>query len=240
MNKFILWLLFTPLLLSCESKHQKGKRLAQQYCGSCHAFPEPGLLPKTIWQNKVLPNMALRMGLLDLMESTQYTSSDDFLAVVSTIPNSPMVSKKEWQAIVDYFVKAAPDFLENPKLNDLPTTNIFNTKSYHDTVELVPLVTLIRFDSISQRIFFSNRNGILNELTFDFEKISTHQLSSPASHLVRFKDDYLILLMGIMDPNDQPKGELTKLNADNKFEPLIDSLKRPVYFEAADLNRVCL
>jgi len=221
---------------SCETEHEKGKRLAEQYCGSCHAFPNPLLLPKTIWQNKVLPNMALRMGLLDLMEATQYASSDDLLAITSAIPNDPMVSQKEWQAIVDYFIRTAPDSLENFEKNNLPIASIFESNSYSDSEEEVPLVTLIKFDSVSQHIFISNRNGILNELTSDFKKISTYQFSSPASHLVRIKEDYLISFMGIMDPNDQPKGELIKLNANNKFESLIDSLKRPVYFEEADLN----
>ena len=235
-DKFVCLVALLIAIGSCESDQQKGKRLAEQHCGSCHLFPNPSLLPKTIWQNKVLPNMALRMGLLDLMEATQYTSSDELVAVASTIPDSPMVSKKEWQAIVDYFIKTAPDSLESPKKNKLPNTNIFDTKSYHDAEEAVPLVTLIKFDSVSQHIFISNRNGILNQVTSDFKKISTYQFSSPASHMVRVKNDYMISFMGIMDPNDQAKGQVLQLNADNKFEALIDSLKRPVYFESADLN----
>lgn len=44
-------------------------------------------------------------------------------------------------------------------------------------------------------------------------------------------------LMGIMDPNDRPFGKIVTANQDGTLkEILIDSLKRPVYFEKADLN----
>ena len=228
---FILFILF-----GCESEEHKGERLAKSYCASCHKFPEPSLLTKAIWQNKVLPNMALRMGMLDLMEATQSTNPDDLFAVVGTLPAKPMVSDNQWESIVAYFLRTAPDSLEYSKKNNLPIAQLFESISYHEDEGLVPLVTLIKFDSISHHLFLSNRKGILDELSADLKKITSHQFSSPASHLIRVKDDYLISLMGIMDPNDQPKGEVIKLTADTKFEPLIDSLKRPVYFETADLN----
>ena len=43
--------------------------------------------------------------------------------------------------------------------------------------------------------------------------------------------------MGIMDPNDQPKGSLVDLDFESE-DPivLLDSIKRPVHFEKKDLN----
>jgi hypothetical protein len=44
--------------------------------------------------------------------------------------------------------------------------------------------------------------------------------------------------MGIMDPNDQRKGELQTLDpATLKFQPLISLLKRPVHVSSADFNK---
>jgi mono/diheme cytochrome c family protein len=40
-----------------------GKKLATQYCGSCHQFPEPSLLDTKSWENGVLPQMGPRLGI---------------------------------------------------------------------------------------------------------------------------------------------------------------------------------
>src|SRR5713101_2085527 len=49
-----------PLLLDAE----RGHRLAQTYCQSCHLFPEPALLDKATWENGALPDMAPWLGLV--------------------------------------------------------------------------------------------------------------------------------------------------------------------------------
>ncbi|MFD3000170.1 hypothetical protein ACFS7Z_07345 [Pontibacter toksunensis] len=46
-----------------ETLHLTGQQLAQACCRTCHAFPEPELLDKKTWQQGVLPQMALRLGL---------------------------------------------------------------------------------------------------------------------------------------------------------------------------------
>ncbi len=48
--------------LPAPSLHLTGRELAQMYCQSCHLFPEPALLDKETWVKRVLPNMALRLG----------------------------------------------------------------------------------------------------------------------------------------------------------------------------------
>ena len=40
-----------------------GKELAVAHCGGCHAFVSPELLPRTVWQNDVLPAMGHRLGI---------------------------------------------------------------------------------------------------------------------------------------------------------------------------------
>jgi len=63
-------------------------------------------------------------------------------------------------------------------------------------------------------------------------------LQSPPSAMI-FQSDKSALLsgMGIMDPSEQPAGSIISLvPSEGKFETIIDSLQRPVYFEQADLN----
>jgi hypothetical protein len=238
MNKFIALIVFLPLLFSCESVEQKEKRLAEQYCASCHVFPEPNLLPKSTWTKSVLPNMAFRMGLVDLMDGQKYIPREDLLTVASILPERPMVSEEEWKAIVSYFEKNAPDELPIIGTRNIEKLTLFETSRYKNSKESLPLITLIKADTLNKSIIVGTRNGALNILNNQFELESTHQLTSPASYVTIDKNNELTMsLMGIMDPNDRPFGKIVTANQDGSLkEIVIDSLKRPVYFEKADLN----
>jgi hypothetical protein len=235
MNKYIALVALTVTLISCESEDQKGERLAKQYCGSCHVFPDPNLLPKEIWSKNVLPNMAFRMGLLDLMEATKIIPEEDFLTVVGTLPGKPMVTDEEWQSIVNYFEANAPEKLNTSKKDSLHIATLFEPSSYSN--EGLPMVTLLKFDSHRDRFFIGSRNGNLAILNKEFESTDFIKLKSPASHLEIDSSNNLILsLMGIMDPNDRALGEIVSINHQGIVSTLIDSLTRPVHFSKADLN----
>ena len=60
----------------CESQSEKEERLAKQYCGSCHTFPDPALLSKKTWTDQVLPQMAFRMGFSNMQMLMQMSDAD--------------------------------------------------------------------------------------------------------------------------------------------------------------------
>lgn len=235
MSRFIVLATLIAILISCESEEQKGERLAKQYCGSCHVFPDPTLLPKEIWAKNVLPNMAFRMGLLDLMEASKTIPHEDLMTVVTTLPSKPMVSEQEWLSIVNYFETNAPDKLLIPKKDSIGVLTFFEPSNY--VSDELPMVTLLKNDSQSDRFFIGSRNGTLTILNKQFKSTGIIQLNSPASHVEIDKKNNLILsLMGIMDPNDRALGEIVRINQQGSIKILIDSLKRPVHFSKADLN----
>ncbi len=237
MAKFISFTFLIALLVSCESDEAKEERLAQQYCGSCHLFPEPSLLPKEVWIESVLPNMAFRMGLVDLMDAKKFIAAEDLLTVVGTLPDNPMVSDEEWKSIVAYFEKKAPQELEPKNTYEVKPLTIFKASSYVNTKEPLPLITLIKVDTINHKIIVGSRNGTLDILTNQFEIVTTHQLKSPVSHLEFGKNNLIMSLMGIMDPNDQSVGEIVSASETGELkEILLDSIKRPVHFVKADIN----
>ena len=53
------------LLSSCSNSEQQPEVLFATRCGSCHLAPDPAALPKAIWRDKVLPEMAARMGIVE-------------------------------------------------------------------------------------------------------------------------------------------------------------------------------
>ncbi len=234
---FLSGLLLVVLLFSCESSEKKDERLAKQHCSSCHVFPEPNLLPKKIWTEEVLPNMAFRMGLVDLMEGAQNLPLEDLITVASTLPAQPLVSEEEWKSIQNYFEKNAPDSLTNETKEIPGILKLFDVQKIVDPKGELPMVTLVKVDTLNQKIWVGTRSGKLHHLNSQFKIEKTIQLSSPASHLSVENNTYTLSLMGIMDPNDREKGELITINSD-KLESMtfIDSLKRPVHFEQKDLN----
>ncbi len=225
------------ILVSCETQQKKEERLAKLYCGSCHSFPDPSLLDKETWKKGVLPQMAFRMGHdYSLISSISKADQEEAL---KAIPNSPMLSDEEWEAIRNYYLTNAPDSLETTTPNITEVIKQFEIIPFRLPVSAQPLITLVLPDTVNNKIYLGNRYARLYQFNENFLLEDSFQLSSPPSHMIfRKNEDPLLLLLGIMDPNDQFKGELTQLKlSDRTSRPLIDSIKRPVHFEEVDLNK---
>lgn len=222
------------LLITCNQT-AKDAELAQRYCGSCHLFPEPSLLDKRTWEKGVLPEMAFRMGLT--YEALQLLSDKDRLEVLKALPQQPMVSEAQWKIIRDYYIKNAPDSIENIKKVNLPLMQQFSVHEFQFPSRSLPLLTFVEYDSLSKKLFIGTRLSKLYQLSSTFAVEDSFKLHSPASD-VKFQQDKLVIsCMGIMDPNDQAVGRVISLNTLNDTQSLlIDSIKRPVNIEMEDLN----
>jgi hypothetical protein len=225
------------LLLSCESPQQKSERLAKKYCSSCHVFPEPTLLDKKSWEKGVLPQMAFRMGIeFSLLQSF---SENDMKEVLKTLPQKPMVTDEEWKSIQAYYLQNAPDSLQqNPDTNVTAALDGFKVIPYRFPFRTDPLTCLVKYDSVGKNIFLGTRRSKLYKLTAGLVLSDSFDLPSPPSDILFLSDNEVIIsCMGIMDPNDQPAGTIVQLNtAVRSQSTLIDSIKRPVEIQMADLN----
>ncbi len=180
-----------------------------------------------------MPQMALRMG-ADI-SSLMTLSEADYPYVVQTLPQNPMISVEDFEAIARYYQREAPDSLIQPPLFPGEALSQFDVTPMQ-LLRQHPTITMLRADSVRQRLFLSTRRSVLFEYDFNFKRIDSTQLTSPASSIVFGPQQHVVTLMGIMDPNDQPKGSVGVLTPELEFNKVIDSLKRPVYLEQADLN----
>jgi hypothetical protein len=222
---------------SCENTEGREVRLAKQYCSSCHLFPEPGLLDKKTWMNSVLPRMGVQLG-LNTFDYQSDVPVKDLLTFLSTIPASPVIKEDEWESIKSYYEKNAPESLTLPATENLEVTTQFDVTKFRLHEKEQPLITLLQTDTASGEIYLGTRTGWLYQLSNQLiVKDSIYTASAP-SHLRLNKDGkHELLLMGIMDPNDQPAGTLVQIDFNSKkMNLIIDSLKRPVHFEKADMN----
>jgi hypothetical protein len=214
---------------------EKERRLAQTHCASCHAFPEPQLLGKSTWDKYVFPQMAFRMG-VDL-NALASIAPEDLPFVLPSLPVTPMVSKEEFESIRNYFLREAPDSLAPLQTFTAEPLLQFDIRPVRLAGSVgLPILTMIRTDTVNKSIWISNRRSDLLSFSFDGKRKDSIHLNSPASWMLfNNHQSPLVLAMGIMDPNDQPKGEVVRISG-NAQQQLIDSLKRPVYFEEADFN----
>ena len=209
---FALIIIFISLL-SCENQNQKDERLAKQYCGSCHIFPEPGLLDKKTWEKKVLPEMAFRMG-LDNSPVNIYPFEDQ-AAILMSLPDGPMISQENWERIKKYYNETAPDSLIIPEQKISDTLKQFEVKTIRLPVLQHQVVTVIAQDSTKDTIYIGTRQGKLYEFNHNFEVKDSIRLSSAPSKLTLQENaNPTILLMGIMDPNEQARGSVAILQQD--------------------------
>ncbi len=220
------------LTISCTTKEQKEEILAKQYCGTCHSYPEPSLLSKEAWRT-VMPQMAVRMG-IDISVLLRLSEAD-YPYVIQTLPKNPMMSENEFEAIMNYYEREAPDSLELPPLYETKELDQFEVQQLK-LLNRRPTFCMVRADTINKRLWFANRDRALYEYDYNFKRIDSIKTPTAASSILfQSNNEHLVTLMGYMDPNDQPLGVIARLKGDT-IQTLIDSLKRPVHLEQADLN----
>lgn len=238
----VILILVVLSLIACETSEQKGERLAKTYCSSCHLFPEPGLLTKNIWEISVLPRMGVQLG-LNTFDYQMDVHVNDLTTFIKTLPASPVISEKEWAHIVAYYKTNAPDSLTVPAMEQIVNQiTQFDVSSFRFKHGGQPMITLIQTDSINKQIYVGTREAWLYQLDAKFAVQDSMYVRSAPSHLrITENQKAELLLMGIMDPNDQSKGSLINLDFKNdQSKTLLDSIKRPVFFEKNDLNNDAL
>jgi hypothetical protein len=232
---FFALVIISLSILSCENQQQKDQRLAKQYCGSCHAFPDPSLLDKNTWEKKVMPEMAFRMGLDNTQLNT--ISFEDQASIVMTLPDRPMISNEDWERIKNYYNVTAPDSLTIPDRKITDSVTQFEVKPIRLPIGQHQVVTLIAQDSSNNKIYIGTRQARLYEFNQRLEAKDSIKLSSAPSKLILpVNDNPVVLLMGIMDPNEQPAGSIAMIQPDKTSVEKIDSLQRPVDFQRVDFD----
>ena len=234
MKKIIVLLcILTALVfyfISCtDNSIKEGRQLAKTYCQSCHKLPEPGLLDKKTWANYVLPKMGNFLGF----------GHFDFGSYYESGKGPEVMQLTDWNKIVSYYVREAPDSLEKPEGKQKIQMGLknfdevippFSVKDPATTyVSILPEQQLITFaDGATHQLYRLRPDGNI----VDSFKVGEGVVN------VRFTpNDFRSLAMGILYPSDEKKGSLQVQNIQTKkVYVLLDSLQRPVYADYADLN----
>ena len=221
--------------------------MARQHCVSCHQFPEPELLPRTIWLNEVLPTMGAFLGIYEAQSRDRYleTGAEHFLR--SVYPVAPLLSDSTWEAIKAYYLANAPRFLPSSQTTErLHKLDQFRLDYPRAAVSETPLASLIRFDSLTGQLWTGDIGGdrprLLGWPTGAAESAYTIPLASPPSALVAADEQTLyVTLMGQFNPTDRASGQLVRIDLiapdSSRTTVLRDSLRRPVSLLRTDFDR---
>jgi hypothetical protein len=232
---YLLFLAFISLM-SCKNAEEKSEALARTHCSTCHSFPEPALLDKKTWETGVFPEMAFRMG-LDLSKLPM-RNEVEIRDILKAIPDTPLITDEEWNSIKKYYLNKAPDTLLSSRKKETLTLQQFTASILTIPTNNNTISTTIKYDTPNKRIYIATRKGKLYQVTASGELEDSIQLQSPASDILfDLNDKPILTCMGIMDPNDHAAGSVIQLTTrGNSPLTLIDSLKRPVNIQTADLN----
>lgn len=223
-----------------------GEQLAHQYCGMCHRYPDPSLLDKKTWVNKVLPNMGLRLGIRkyaedphDSMDKAQQT----ILRRMHIYPDSPLIELDAWKKIVDYYEQEAPDepLPQHPHPPIGRTLELYDIKPLYFEEKLVPQTTLLKFDRYTDQLYVGDASNFLYVLDHTFTFKSAWQLESPAVDIdFPWKRAPRLLTIGSVNPSDLAQGRFLTFDTTGTVPASqlinIPDLPRPVEFTTADLN----
>ncbi|KPQ19617.1 MAG: VCBS repeat domain protein [Algoriphagus marincola HL-49] len=218
-----------------------GEKLAELYCGNCHLMPDPSILDKKTWEESVLPDMRMRMGLY-LEEDIGITLPKDRGVPPGIYSDIPLIQKDNWEKLRDYYLSHAPDFPLPQNEKVAPEMGISGFEEIIPAFDFVypDLTTMIHVDS-SSRIWLGHRSKKLFHLDVSEKPTLLDSLNTgiaPVSLSLR-GSSFEVLSMGLMDPSNDSLGNVVRFDPKEgewKTEIIQEKLMRPVHVSWGDLN----
>ncbi len=209
------------LLLACNNdidrinRVKRGSELAQQYCASCHAFPEPRLLDKTTWEKDVLPAMGERLGI------NNFNGSYYRKPVLSDKPGATanQISTEDWDLLVEYYTTVAPwqplrQHRDEPFKSPAPP--LFTTHEPDEQMGEAPLASYVGMDTLHQRIWVADgQDSTLHIYNNRLEPLQQLRTASIVSDIIlpgAFTGNRAyVTCLGTLYPSDALRGSIQTL-----------------------------
>jgi hypothetical protein len=229
---------------SSKTADLDGNNLAHVYCSACHQFPEPALLPKVTWEKNVLPAMGLRLGIGSNLGMYTRLDAKEIMALLKAdiFPNKPLIAKKDWQKIMAYYQKQAPEKLSIPEKLPLDLLSQFQVTVLPVNKGRNALTSLLQYDPATKELLVGDRRNKLFRINAQLQTIDSIQLDTPPIAAISNPAGiYQVLTIGSLIPSDAPYGRLYSWNTRTQTtsDPLLQltDLQRPVQLARSDLNQ---
>ena len=246
MRRGLLLFLFTLVLgalHSCSNKKNEARAqvLYQAHCARCHVGPDIQSLPKTMWAERVLPDMASRMGIkegdYDPFKGMSFEEKE-IVMKAGVYPYTPLLKPEDWKILKEYILSNAPDSLPGQMTNiEYELQDRFISEEI--ALDEVPgsYYTFLDYDESSRAIHVGDFSGNLiehrlaTEATDVLYKVNSAVVDYFHSDTVSFITD-----VGILDPSELSSGRIFRASGD-QLEALPEVFHRPVNNLVADFDR---
>lgn len=219
----------------------EGQELAQAACAACHSYTPPSLLPKQVWKDHVLPNMAQRLGLRFGSDPNRGSTVEEtyYIHASGAYPTEQLISDSAWNRLEQYYLENAPDSLSISAVPDFPMSTLFEASILPYHLGGFGAVTLVEYDTAEQKMYVGDINGQLVKLNSSFEMEEITQFQAPIVDILVYQDQLLVDQIGFLDKNDQLAGLIgwTDSKTLSRRAILLQEMLRPVYFEMHDVDR---
>ena len=248
-EKFIvpgLYILIFPLIMSaCHTNNElSGEEAYLTYCGGCHLAPNPANIPKKVWQDDVLPNMAERLGyeFESPNQKFDFHVTEDIFSDDLKHKAAPQLDSVTWNKLYQYILSCSPDSI----LVDISRSDrLSQLKQF--TPESITLkgndgfsfVSMVKFDTRKQQFILGDAfSGDVIKwpegLSLMDENYPFTFYSPVVSYYGSDKSGY-VCEIGEFLPSDIANGILYKV-IEGAIDTVINQLYRPTYLEVEDLD----
>ncbi|MDA8595173.1 VCBS repeat-containing protein [Flavobacteriaceae bacterium] len=240
--KNILTLISLALvLISCNSKKQKAQALFDEKCAACHITPNIDVLPKHLWDKKLLPEVAAKMGILEPgyspIEGLDYEESK---AVINSgvYGELQMISPEEWAILRNYIVEMAPDSLNPTPREAHDFTSIEDFSVNKVSLDNYPGTYISYLALQKDGLYFADLNGGFFKYDYKNDEVSQHnKFDKPVVWYEQLENgEEVYTEIGKLDPTEQILGALWSVDNQGQKAIIKDSLHRPVNSLTVDIN----
>ncbi len=238
---FLIIILASIWFVGCErSERSREQMLYATHCGSCHLPPDIHSLPKHIWGENILPDMAARMGIVENgYNPYQGLSFDEMEAVMKTgIYNvKPLIDKEDWVLLKDYILEIAPDSL-NP-IPEREYTDLSDFKEKPMALDSLPgsrNLTFLEYIPDSNELIYGDLWGEIHR--YSWNEKAGQQIGRFKNPVISYKvtpEAHYVTTIGQLSPTQVPSG-LVFTGPEGKFGPVPGFFHRPVHMLVEDLD----
>jgi hypothetical protein len=220
-----------------------GERQARIHCQICHVLPGPELLPKTTWQNQVLPRMKIRMGFAPRPgEPEPDRNLIEALKLVGLFPRQPMVSESLWNTIAAYYVQSAP---ETPLPQDAHAEIKIGLKQFRAEApkfrQAAPATTMVKISETKHCIYCGDEpTQSLVTLDANGDLIGSLKLGNTPVSLTEGDGGLYLTAIGYLPPTDALLAEVLRLRTVGdtvQAKRIVRRVPRAVDAKFGDFNR---
>lgn len=233
-------LLVGLLAASCSSPDEKRAiALYNTHCASCHLPPAIKDLPKGIWENGILPEMAARMGIADSTYNPYKGSFDEQYAIKRTgiYSGKPQMAPEDWNLLKNYIIEMAPDSLPSDA-DSLPHTELLQFSPRPISLDSTPgtFITFLDYDEQEHTIITADLNGNLTGYSIDKEETEIIMQTGEAITAYSEKNGIqYITHTGYLNPSEISRGNI-QFKSNDSLEQVPVVLHRPVHTLVHDFN----